>query len=116
MEHPVKSNKTNPVTDVTDHFDINVTRARAHARGDLPKQPVTSVTPDTRSLGPAPAHCMLGRKSPPPYEIEAVKRYGWRDQGILVVSANDRRLTWPERELVRQLGSRLYGRTPQGGR
>ena len=29
MEHPVKSTKANPVTDVTDPFDINVTRARA---------------------------------------------------------------------------------------
>ena len=116
MEHPVKSNKTNPVTDVTDHFDINVTRARAHARGDITKQPVTSVTPDTRSLGPAPANCTLGRKSPPPYETEAIKRYGWRDQGILVVSADDQRLTWPERELIHQLGSRLYGRTPREDR
>lgn len=116
MEHPVKSNKTNPVTDVTDHFDINVTRARAHARGDITKPSVTSVTPDTRSFGPAPANGTLGRKSPPPYETEAIKRYGWRDQGILVVSAEDQRLTWPERELVRQLGSKLYGRTPREGR
>jgi hypothetical protein len=116
MEHPVKSNKANAVTDVTDHFDINVTRAHARARGDITKQPVTSVTPDTRSLGPAPANCTLRRKSPPPYETEAIKRYGWRDQGILVVSAEDQRLTWPERELVRQLGSKLYGRTPREGR
>jgi hypothetical protein len=29
MEHPVKSSKASPVTDVTDHFVINVTRARA---------------------------------------------------------------------------------------
>lgn len=36
--------------------------------------------------------------------------------GILVVSADDRRLTWAERELVRQLGSKLYGRMPQEGR
>jgi hypothetical protein len=28
MEHPVKSNKANPVTDMTDHFVISVTRAR----------------------------------------------------------------------------------------
>ena len=41
---------------------------------------------------------------------EQVKRDGWRDQGILVVSADDQRLTWPEREFVRQLGDRLYGK------
>lgn len=49
---------------------------------------------------------------------EEIKREGWREQGLLVVSAEDQRLTpdqvrgrlWPERELVRQLGERLYGR------
>jgi len=41
---------------------------------------------------------------------EHVKRSGWHDQKILVVSADDRRLTWPERELVRQIGEKLYGK------
>ncbi len=41
---------------------------------------------------------------------EQVKRDGWRDQGILVVAENDQRLTWPERELIRQLGEKLYGK------
>jgi len=40
---------------------------------------------------------------------EVIKREGWRNQGILVVNADDRRLTWPERELVLQLGTKLYG-------
>ena len=40
---------------------------------------------------------------------DAVKREGWRQQGLLVVSPTDPRLTWPERELVRQLGEKLYG-------
>ena len=40
---------------------------------------------------------------------EEVKRDGWRDQNILVVSPEDQRLSWPERELVRQLGEKLYG-------
>ena len=66
--------------------------------------------------GASPARRMIGSKSPEPSETEAIKRYGWRDQGILVVSADDQRLTWPERELVRQLGSRLYGRTPREDR
>ena len=35
------------------------------------------------------------RRSP-----EEVKREGWREQGVLAVSVDDRRLTWPERELV----------------
>lgn len=40
---------------------------------------------------------------------EEVKRDGWREQGVLAVAINDHRLTWPERELVRQLGEKLYG-------
>lgn len=41
---------------------------------------------------------------------DQVKRDGWREQGILAVCVDDQRLTWPERELVRQLGEKLYGR------
>lgn len=40
---------------------------------------------------------------------DQVKRQGWRELGVLAVSADDERLTWPERELVRQLGEKLYG-------
>ncbi len=38
-----------------------------------------------------------------------MKRDGWHDEGLLAVSVDDHRLTWPERELVRQLGEKLYG-------
>ena len=41
---------------------------------------------------------------------EDMKREGWHDQNILVVSPGDHRLTWPERELIRQLGEKLYGK------
>jgi hypothetical protein len=41
---------------------------------------------------------------------EDVKQDGWLEQGVLAVSVDDDRLTWPERELVEQLGARLYGR------
>lgn len=44
------------------------------------------------------------RRSP-----DDVKRDGWREQGVLVVKADDARLSWPEREAVRQIGSKLYG-------
>ena len=33
---------------------------------------------------------------------DEVKRDGWREQGVLAVSVDDQRLTWPERELVVQ--------------
>lgn len=42
-----------------------------------------------------------------------VKRDGWLEQGVLVVRADDSRLTWPEREAVHQIGSRLYGERQQ---
>jgi hypothetical protein len=43
---------------------------------------------------------------------DQVKRDGWHEQHMLVVSLDDHRLTWPERELVRQLGEKLYGKLP----
>ena len=42
-----------------------------------------------------------------------MKHDGWREQKILVVSVDDERLSWPERELVRQLGEKLYGSKQQ---
>lgn len=47
-----------------------------------------------------------GERRPP----DEIKREGWQAQGILVVSETDPRLSWPERELVRQLGTKLYGK------
>ena len=44
---------------------------------------------------------------------DQVKRDGWHDEGLLAVSVNDHRLSWPERELVEQLGSKLYGKRHQ---
>ena len=46
-----------------------------------------------------------GERMPP----EKIKQAGWHEQGVRVVNANDPRLSWPERELVRQLGQKLYG-------
>ncbi|WP_243041045.1 hypothetical protein [Dyella sedimenti] len=53
--------------------------------------------------------CPLGRLQPEPMDVEAVKRRGWREQRLLVVSLDDARLDWMERELIRQIGERLYG-------
>ena len=41
---------------------------------------------------------------------DRVKREGWHEQGLFAVMVDDERLTWPERELVRQLGEKLYGK------
>jgi hypothetical protein len=45
-------------------------------------------------------------------DLDAVKERGWRDQNILVVNAEDKRLDYLERELVQRIGERLYG-TPR---
>jgi hypothetical protein len=46
----------------------------------------------------------LGRHQAKAIDPEAEKRAGWRKHGILVVAEQNSRLTWPERELVGQLG------------
>lgn len=45
---------------------------------------------------------------------DIVKRQGWRELGVLAVAINDERLSWPERELILQLGDKLYGRRTPG--
>ena len=41
---------------------------------------------------------------------ERIRREGWHEHHMLAVSLDDHRLTWPERELVEQLGTKLYGK------
>lgn len=52
-----------------------------------------------------------GERRPP----DEVKRDGWHEQGVLVVAEDDPRLAWPERELVKQLGIKLYGKRETQG-
>jgi hypothetical protein len=59
--------------------------------------------------------CPLSRFQPQVTDLDEVKRNGWREQQILVVDAQDERLDWVERELVKRIGERLYGR-PGGHR
>jgi len=59
--------------------------------------------------GPATPRSCLARVQRGRIDVEAEKRAGWRAHGILVVAEDDARLSWPERELVRQLGAKLYG-------
>ena len=60
---------------------------------------------------PSPRYrCPLALLQPTPPDPEAIKRDGWRQQGILVIAESDRRLDLAERALVRRLGERLYGR------
>lgn len=52
----------------------------------------------------------LARLQPTTPDIENIKREGWQQQLILVVSLHDKRLDFTERQWVRRLGDRLYGR------
>lgn len=58
--------------------------------------------------------CPLGRLQPQAADLDAIKERGWRDQHILVVSEEDERLDFVEREFVRRLGERLYGGRSHG--
>ena len=60
--------------------------------------------------GPQPPRSSLSRMQAPTLNVEGTKVFGWNQHGILVVSVDDDRLSWPERELVRNIGEKLYGR------
>ncbi|MGV1045146.1 hypothetical protein [Limnohabitans sp.] len=71
-------------------------------------------------IPPARYPSPLGRMQTTPMDVEAAKRQGWREQHILVVSDEDDRLDFLERQLIRSIGERLYGQghgqgQPKGG-
>lgn len=57
----------------------------------------------------------LARLIPDTMDTEKIKRDGWREHGILVVSADDDRLNFVDREFVEQIGKRLYGERGRNG-
>ncbi|MGV0990507.1 hypothetical protein [Limnohabitans sp.] len=60
-------------------------------------------------IPPARYPSPLGRMQATPMDVEATKRQGWREQHILVISDEDERLDFLERQLIRSIGERLYG-------
>lgn len=59
---------------------------------------------------PQGPRCAMGAFIPTTMDTESVKREGWNDHQILVVKASDQRLTWIEKQIIEQLGKRLYGK------
>ena len=57
----------------------------------------------------------LGRMQATSMDVETTKRQGWREQHILVVTPEDKRLTHFERQLIHSIGERLYGQRPAPG-
>ena len=60
-------------------------------------------------IPPARYPSPLGRMQATLMDVEATKRQGWREQHILVISDDDERLDFLERQLIRSIGERLYG-------
>lgn len=57
---------------------------------------------------PANPHCTLGAFIPETMDVEKVKHDGWHNHRILVVSADDPRIGWIERQVIEQIGEKLY--------
>ena len=57
----------------------------------------------------------LGRLIPASIDKEVIKKDGWNNHRILVVQADDARLSWIERQIVEQLGRKLFGGRHAGG-
>lgn len=43
-------------------------------------------------------------------DAEFVKKRAFHDSGVLVVSVNDPRIGWVEKQLLQNLGEKLYGK------
>lgn len=44
------------------------------------------------------------------HTMEVLRRRAWLRQGVVALSENDERLSWAEKDYVRQLGEKLYGK------
>ena len=59
---------------------------------------------------PQQPRCTLARLVAEPMNKDAVKRDGWQKNQILVAALDDERLGMIDREFVKQIGNRLYGK------
>ncbi len=59
---------------------------------------------------PQTPRCTLARFVPNQMDVEEVKADGWNDHRILVVNPDDTSINWMERQVIEQIGQRLYGR------
>ena len=50
----------------------------------------------------------LGKMQLTKIDLEKVKKEGWNKDGILVVKIDDERLSWPEKEIIKQIGNKIY--------
>ena len=60
---------------------------------------------------PRPPKCNLGHLQSKKIDPEQMKKQGWKEKGILVIGVDDKRLSWPEREFIKQIGNKIYTKT-----
>lgn len=60
--------------------------------------------------------CALARLIPTTMDVEEVKADGYHTHGILVVALSDIRLSWIEKQIMEQIGRKLFGKEPRRGR
>ena len=54
--------------------------------------------------------CALGAIQPVKIDAEQTKLIGWRKHRILVICADDEKLSWFEKQVVEQIAAKLYGK------
>ncbi|MBF0098220.1 MAG: hypothetical protein HQM05_12870 [Magnetococcales bacterium] len=59
--------------------------------------------------GPMSPRSCLSRLIPQKADPEQQRREGWVKHGILVVAIDDKRLSWPEQEMVKLVAKKLFG-------
>ena len=50
----------------------------------------------------------LSRLQATPINTDRIKYEGWHNDGILVIKSDDSRLSWPEKEFIKQIGNKIY--------
>ena len=58
----------------------------------------------------------LRTNSPQPgtsFDSEAIKMRAFTEWGMIVVNIDDSRLSWVDKEELRRIGAKLYGRKPK---
>lgn len=59
---------------------------------------------------PRPPRCALGNLMAARPDVDTLKTDGWRRHGIFVVDLQDQRIGWVEKQVISQLGDKLYGK------
>lgn len=60
---------------------------------------------------PRPPQSALGRVQSSSIDCQQIKSDGWHRDGWLVIHIDDPAIGWIERQVIQQIGDRLYGRS-----